>query len=177
MSGKHTIHEVVVDWSWAEINAVIRGFNNLSTKQYIQLMFEIFTANDGSMLKGVVALRECSSHLTKTMKSDVKKYFKDYSTRRVAFEILGSVFECRSWTEAKSVINAIMTVFQSPNISSEVTQALERLRAVFSDLKWEEQEEDFEVESFERRDQKEMYKDSAFYQVNCYIYVMILSTK
>lgn len=63
------IHEIVVDWSWAEINAVIRAFNNISVKEYLDVTFDIIRNNDNMKLSKMVTLLECSSHLTKTIKN------------------------------------------------------------------------------------------------------------
>lgn len=167
------IHEVVLDWSWAEINAVIKGFNNMSVKQYLERVFQAITTNDASLLVDLVTLLECSSHLTKTMKSDVRKNFSKYETRKVVYEILGKMFECVSWDEATTVISDIIIIFKSPSHDGLVSQSLQHLELFRSDFKWELNDENFEdldVETFEKRDHKVIYKDSAFYQVSYFLF-------
>lgn len=45
------IHEIIVDWSCAEIKAEIRAFNNISEQNYMDSVFKISTG-DSLRLKG-----------------------------------------------------------------------------------------------------------------------------
>lgn len=164
------IHEIVVDWSWAEMNAVIRAFNNMSVKEYMETVFKIISTQDKSKLKNLVVLLECSSHLTKTMKADVKKFFSSAQDRKVIFEILGGFFECKSWNEIVLMMKNFIIIFKFPLYDEEVKDALKSIESFKSELApdlseclSDEEEEDLR---FEKTDQKEIFKDSPFYQVS-----------
>ena len=162
------VHEIVVDWSWAEINAVIKAFNSLSTKGYLSLTFKIITLQETTKLKGLVVLLECSSHLTKTMKSDVKKHFPLYETRKVIYEMLGKIFECETWSELLIIIESFIVIFTRTSTDGVVKNAFKTMDAFKKDSSsFDVLEENFNDTSFEARDEKEIYKDSPFYQVNC----------
>ena len=168
------IHEIVVDWSWAEINAVIKAFNNLSAKEYLSLTFNIITLNETAKLKGLVVLLECSSHLTKTMKKEVKKYFQLYETRKVIYEMLGKIFECETWAELLLIIESFVHIVTRSSFDGTVKNSLKTMEAFkktsssFDILDHETSDNS----TFPRRDEKEIYKDSPFYQVNFFNYLI-----
>ena len=171
------IHEIVVDWSWAEMNAIVMAFNRMTIKEYLQLTFLIMTTNENnSKLKNVVILLECSSHLTKTMKSDTKKFFTDYKLRSVVYEIMGKFFDCETWAELLNIMKNFIIIFTSSSYDNNVKESL-KVMEKFKDNSSsndditnsnddsEESEDEQNEMAFERRDQKEIYKDSPFYQV------------
>lgn len=160
------IHEVVVDWSWAEINAVIKAFNNISVQNYIDTVFKIISTGDPLRLKSLVVLLECSSHLTHTMKSDVKKHVKDFVQQKLICMLLGQIFNCESWVQACSVIEDLIAVLTSKTKNCRVELAIVRIQnndVLSADENIDNNEQ--EAIEFEKRDCKEIYKDSAFFQV------------
>lgn len=165
--GFQLVHEIVVDWSWAEINAVIRAFNGQTLKEYLSLTFEIMTTEDTSRLNNLVVLLECSSHLTKTMKSVVKKYFSEFETRMVVYEVLGSMFDCKSWAEVLQLGKCFFRIFKYPYYDEQVAADLKTVESFKVDLVFELVENPVEPVSddFEKEEFKEIYKDSPFYQV------------
>lgn len=163
------LHEVVVDWSWAEINAVVLAFNNMSVKVYLQLTFEIIVEEKAEKLKDIVILRECSSHLTKTMRGIGKKYFPEYETRSVVYQLLGAIFNCKTLIELLKVVKSFIRIFKYPLYDYQVKDDLK----LISDFKIDEtinHEEENEIvsqedEFFEKEDFKQIFKDSPFFQV------------
>lgn len=155
------IHEVVTDWSWAEMNAVIRGFNNMSVKLYLELTFTIMTTGDDARLDGLVVLLQCSSHLTKSMSSDLKIYFDDRENQKVLSAMIGQIFNCICWAEIESTVKDLIIILQSPRKDKSFKLALHRLGKdnIETDL--------FELDAvgFEKDDYKQIYADSPFYQV------------
>lgn len=124
-------HEIVLDWSWAEMNAVVNAFNNMTVKEYLQLTFDIMTTGDVSKLDGLLVMKECSSHLTKTMKEDIKKHFADFNSQAKICNLLGNIFDSRSMEEATVRIKSLIIVLSSPCQSNDVTAALDVTEELF----------------------------------------------
>ena len=165
------IHEIVVDWSWAEMNAIVKAFNKMTIKEYLQLTFLIMTTGEKLKLKNLVVLLECSSHLTKTMKNDVKNFFPDNKNRKTVYEIMGKLFDCETWDDLMLIMTHFINIFLSnlynkgleeSLIAMETFKSLQTIPDPESATDNEEQENEL---PFERRDHKEIYKDSPFYQV------------
>ena len=159
------IHEIVIDWSWAEINAVIKAFNNMTVKDYIQECYNLMITTDKTM-DGFVTVLECSSHLTKNMLTDIKKYFDSYEDQKTICRMLGKLFDCTTWSEAKTSVCYLIGVLLSPTITTKVRDALK----TFEDYEYEWMKLEVYVpatneQHFKKADLKEIYKDSIFYQV------------
>lgn len=153
-------HEIVLDGSWAEINAVIKAFNNISVKAYLQLTFDIITSGDESKLSSLVVLQECSSHLTKTMKDDIKKHYDNREACNIISSMLGNIFNTRSWDEANTRVSSLIIVLKSPKQNDAVINALQASQEeVFLS-----QDSQNETQHIDKREYKQIYKDSAFYQ-------------
>lgn len=169
------IHEIVTDWSWAEINAVISAFNNLSVKQYIELTFLVMTFNDATKLEGIVVLLQCSSHLTKSMLSDIKKCFNNKNSQKEVAAIMGQIFDCETWKEVENCVLDAITILSSPKVDSSVKNSINRLaKELIDPIQDETNYVEFEKEEF-----KQIFADSPFYQVCvndlCHMVVFVLS--
>ena len=159
------VHEVVVDWSWAEMNAVIRAFNNMTVKEYLQKCFDKIIGVDDCM-EGFVTLLECSSHLTKTMLSDVKKFLQTYEKQKIICRMLGKLFDSTTWEDAKSTVYSLIQVLLTPNETLSVLACLKTFEEY--DFQWMKLENHVVLTDeihFKKEDVKEIYKDSSFYQV------------
>ena len=160
------VHEIVVDWSWAEINAVIEAFNNMTVKQYIQKCFELMINTDDISMHGFVTLLECSSHLTKNMLVDVKKHFNEYQDQRFVCRMLGNLFDCKTWVDAKTMIYNLIQIFVTPKNTTNVQDAIKTFEGYeYEWMKLETHVISADENHFKKTDVKQIYKDSAFYQV------------
>lgn len=166
------IHEIVVDWSWAEIHAILRSFNNMSPTQYLDLAFEIIKNEQPEKLKGVVMLLQCSSHLTKRMKSCVDAHFIERKTKKVVYEILGAIFQCQTWLELVQVMHCFIRIFSYPFFDSQIKEDLKVIESLKRDINIEVDDDansTASTEDFNKEDEKQIFKSSPFYQVSRFI--------
>lgn len=68
---------VVTDFSWANINAILKAVNNLDVIDYLNLSFQIIVKKQIFAISGIKSMIYlCSTHLMKNIQDDTKKALK-----------------------------------------------------------------------------------------------------
>ena len=73
-------HEITTDKSFANINAITCALNLKTLPQYLEECYDILQQSNSSSrtLDGLVVIRLCSSHTTKTIYDDVRKHYVEH---------------------------------------------------------------------------------------------------
>ena len=101
---------VVVDWSWALINSVMKEWNNTSITEYLKHTYLCLT-NDTYINSDFTVVQTCYSHFMKRVSNNLDKKFKNYKNKKsIIMEGVAAMALCRTLDELNEVFDEVMTI-------------------------------------------------------------------
>lgn len=157
----------VIDWSFAEMNAIAKS-NGLSLIKYLQLMFEANQQNNLDVVKDICKIASCSSHLTKNVAKDVRLYYpgkKFRKQRGVLIELIMEIMNCESFEEMDIYIKNLLVLLKKEHADDEYDKHFESLSNYFTASNNEDDKEHLDDEEETTSEEyKQLFKSSPFYQ-------------
>lgn len=166
-------NSIVTDKSFANINALIESQNNLTLKEYLNLMFGYYMGDeDERVLNNTTMIFLCANHQTKTWKDDVFKFFSHKGIKKedklFVCGLVGTLMNVQTKNEFDKYVEALFVVFCSKEKTSSYFEAFELVGKVAKNLNSTEQEDfdDQQVEEpIEDTSSNIIYKSSKFYNM------------
>ena len=164
---KIPFHEIVTDKSFANINAITCALNAKTLPQYLDECFEILinTETQTKKLDELVVIRLCSSHTTKTIRDDIRKYYNKEQEIEMC-RMIGSMFNITPFFKLCEFIKNVIIITMSPCKTLILCNAVELVKSLSVldvNVNEEEYEEALNTESETTNDA--IYKNSKFYQL------------
>ena len=160
---------IVVDWSFAEFNAIIKS-QMLTFKEYLDKLFEISENNQNNRLKELTLIASCSSHLTKVVVKDVRLNFNSKKIQNVVIDLVMEIMNFKDFDQLDYYLRNFLVLLKKKHTDKQFTTSCMEMIA-FSEhriKKYELDPVDFEDDKF-----RELYKNSKFYQKYDTIYEQI----
>ena len=165
-------HEITTDKSFANINAITGALNLKTLPQYLEECYNILQQTNSSSrtLDGLVVIRLCSSHTTKTIRDDVRKHFTEHEF--YVCRLIGTMFNLKTFSDLEEYIKSVIIIFMSPTKGITFLYALAVVDsasgaqvqpAVPHEL--DNQEHQFPANDEARKLHKAIYKNSQFFQL------------
>lgn len=160
-------NEIGTDFSFANINAIVKLNDNMTIRKLLDLCFDVFKSGEiTEALNSLIIPQLCFSHISKNMMEDIKKTFAKPQQLIVA-ALIGGMVTIENVQELDFYIKNFITIIASPNCDSKFDAAKTKLAVHFNIVDGSsiesEQAEDIEDEVSWRED-KAIYKNSHFYQ-------------
>lgn len=120
------VSRVVVDFSFAFLNAISIFWNNMPLKVYLQETFSALI-NCKPMKPDVVKIHICCSHFFKVMANDVGKCFKIYDVKKTVKEVLATAFLINDIHSLKTWFKHFSVILTTPHANKQMNDALHTL--------------------------------------------------
>lgn len=88
--------QVVVDFSFALMNAVLLFWNNLSISEYLALCYSVLE-NNVNFPSDKISLKICCAHFLHIITNDINRAFNNKKVKGILKEILASAFKISSY--------------------------------------------------------------------------------
>lgn len=120
------VSQVVVDFSFAFINAISIFWNNMPLKVYLQQTFLVLTSKT-CLKNDIVKIHICCSHFFKVMANDVRKFYVNSEIKRIIKEILAAAFIINDFNSMKTWFKHFSIILTTPSFDNHVKDALHAL--------------------------------------------------
>lgn len=159
---------IVIDFSFAEINSTVEAFNRIDIVQYINEAYHSLHTQDSNFKSKYVKIILCSNHLMNNMSRDVCKHFpKYYRGTQILKSILAYFIVENNYVQLKEIFKNLVILLKSKYISKQTVESMENILKIsneninFSD----DVEKDCDAISVETRDlENTIYNQSLFYK-------------
>lgn len=163
---------VVVDWSFAEFNAIIKS-QMLTFHQYLDKLFEAAETKETSTLSNMTLIASCSSHLTKIIVQDVRLHFKDKKVQNVVIDLVMEIMSCSDFDNLDNYIRNLLTLLKKPKQDAEYDKCWQQIDFTFKETS---NEINLEAVPIDEEHFREIYKSSKFFKKYDAIYNKIKTT-
>jgi hypothetical protein len=151
---------VVVDWSWAEFNAVIK-LNLCSVTEYLDLMYNAMEKEDLKIIEHLNKIASCSSHFTKMILGDVRNHFQERDSQNMMTELIVAIMTIEKFQAMDELIQDILMILKKPRQDRDFKKTQQKLQSFFNNPA---NHGDFkEVDLGEPEESKTLYKNSKFF--------------
>lgn len=170
---------IVVDKDWAEINAVLKEFNNhLSIHDYLKTAYD-YVNGDSNAAKGILVLIQlCSVHLFKLIHRDTETYIHEPWLREIVNVLFVHIIHAKTYKEFLGLFKGLVTILLAEDDS--------RRKAVREMVLFEKNKDIFNTsislesgfnDSIKRDANTDaMYKSSPFYKDCCAVLDSMMDT-
>ncbi|XP_048512535.1 uncharacterized protein LOC125501306 [Athalia rosae] len=105
---------VVVDWSWALMNAIFSEWNHMTVGEYLNMAYKYITI--GQRPKNVVIVQSCCAHFMKRISMIIKKDFSQFQRKKsFLLECVAIMMLCRGMQELLQVFTHFVKAVSSPD--------------------------------------------------------------
>lgn len=167
-TSKKICDEWITDQAWTNIFAILRANNNMTMTQYLNICYEVLITSLFSDL--LVVLRFCTSHITKNILDEVRKYFRGDQLKQIC-RMIGPMFNFIDYKDATEYITAFITALSWPNITDGFYVAAMNVieaKLIDEELDWTFSSNDAIDPAVDDRLQRDMsksiYRRSPFYK-------------
>lgn len=164
---------IVVDWSFAEFNAIIKS-QLMTFKGYLDKLYDISEENDKTKLLSFTLVASCSSHLTKVVVKDVRLCFSSKKTQNVVIEMIMEIMKFIEFSQLAEYLQNLLVLFKKELCDNQYIECCKQMLAQFEGNQVEKEEEAKEIEENNFR---ELYKSSKFFQKYENYYLNISQSK
>lgn len=158
-------NHMVVDWSWAEINAIIFEYNEQKLITYINSLYENKTD------KSLIYVHICCSHFIKIIINQLSKKTVNVNAKTLIIEIFCRMIECKVLVDLGKIFYAFCVLVDSKYISSNYSQQMKFLSKVTFSVT----EPSKKIESEDEDSNKSNYSQSMYYKYFLEIYDRFVS--
>jgi hypothetical protein len=117
---------IVVDWSFAEFNAIIK-MNMMSFVEYLDKMYTMMETRDVSVLNDLCCVASCCSHLTKMVLDDVRSSFKDKNTQNFITDLIMEIMSIETFEAMDNFISDILVILKKQKKDKQFINSWNRL--------------------------------------------------
>lgn len=160
---------IVVDWSFAEFNAIIKS-QLMTFQQYLDKMFEATKSKDTSNLENLTIIASCSSHLTKIVVKDVRYHYKDKNDQNAVIDLVMEIMSCSSFDILDQHIRNLLILLKKPTKDAEYNECCQQMDFNFKNTLTNVDLDDVAIDDENFR---ELYKTSKFFKKYDAIYQSI----
>lgn len=162
--------EIGTDFSFANINAIVKLNNNMTVKKFLDLCFEAFeTGESTDALKELIIPQLCFSHISHNIMQDINKQYGK-SEKYVVAAIIGGIITIENNQELDRYIKNAITILASPNCDTQFNSAKASLASHF-DCATQQSSQKPPTDNLDNlddqivwREDKAIYKNSRFFQ-------------
>lgn len=120
---------VVIDFSFAFINAVCLAWNSMEMKDYLNLTFEV-AVGEKELPDNITPIHLCCFHILKLIVSDINKYFFNAGISMQIKELVAAVFNINKWETLCLWFDDFWVLLNSPHMTLKVKESLNRLISI-----------------------------------------------
>jgi len=174
---------VVVDFSYAMIQAVLQAFNHFDLKEYLQVTYEIILHTVDFKTSGIVVIKMCVSHLIKGWKVYIFKLRFENTTdltkaekkdiKRTSVKMLCNLILQETLEEFIACLEQICIVFLNKYLTLEVENALELLTLGDKDFEFPKSQNVGSVSDNTLRYSTTLRESSPFYQSTKHVWTKV----
>lgn len=159
--------EIGTDFSFANINAIVKLNYNMTIKKLLDLCYDVFESGEISeIFRTLIIPQLCFSHISKNIMEDIKKEYSKSESLIIAALVGGMVTIKNVW-KLDVYIKNLITFLASPTCDENFMAAKAELADYFDDTEKESSQESKNETDDEKnvwREEKAIYKSSRFYQ-------------
>jgi hypothetical protein len=123
---------VVVDFSWAMLNGILRAFNVMDVITYVNLVHQHLTTKTEIPFE-IVEIFICSSHFIKIIVGQInKKASNKISFKHMVLEAFALMIDCDDLVQLIIVFRHLMTIIISPKKNPAVVKSIIELKNIYT---------------------------------------------
>lgn len=170
---KNIADYIVVDWSFAEFNAIIKS-QLMSFDEYLDKLYDISETNDKSKINSFTLIASCSSHFTKVVVKDVRLNYGTKKTQNIVIDLIMETMNCTEFQELDDYLRNLLVLLKKKHIDEEFVNCCQGMLNQFDGKEARKETETLDVDEEKYR---ELYKSSKFYKKYENIYQKISESK
>lgn len=101
---------VVVDWSWALMNAIMNEWNKMTVSQYLEKVYIILSKKE-NIRSNLIVVHSCCAHFQKRISSSISNKFAKYvQNKSLILECMGILIHCNTLEDLDFCYEKFMTM-------------------------------------------------------------------
>lgn len=101
---------IVVDWSWALINAIMNEWNNMTVSEYLEKVYTTLNKKE-KIDSNLIIVHSCCAHFQKRISSTIHNKFSKYSkSKNLILECMGILIHCDTLDNLDYCYEKFMTI-------------------------------------------------------------------
>ena len=157
-----------------EKTATIKVFNNDNLISYLKKCWNIFEANDITSLRNSTFVKLCSSHSSKIIRNDMKKFYgkKRKNDINLLSELIGAIYNIKDFDKLKEYWAQLSLLLKCHNKCNNYKTAIKNCAKIidknanFGEEMFETEKNDITITEtiFDNKYNTVIYKESPFYK-------------